>query len=203
MKTFNFRTNENKEGNPFWYPDSFLGWFLKFVSFLFFLMLFLLLFCLPHCHGHDLHGDGIGVHYGEVDSTSLISHRAAPRDSIRLGTGDIQITLTWDTIDDLDLHCVDPSGTEIYFDHKISPTGGQLDVDMNARDVSSRPVENIYWPVHGAPHGTYTVKVHFYKQRTDAYSVPYKVKVKFGGKTKKYSGSISSNKTDYVTTFTY
>lgn len=66
-----------------------------------------------------------------------------------MGTGDIQATLRWNNLNDLDLHVTDPSGNEIFFGNKSSPTGGLLDVDNNAgcdESMSDRPVENIYWP---------------------------------------------------------
>jgi hypothetical protein len=46
-------------------------------------------------------------------------------------SGDIMAALSWETFDDLDLHCIDPSGTRIYFKRRRSPTDGELDVDQN------------------------------------------------------------------------
>ncbi len=48
-------------------------------------------------------------------------------------TGDVQISLMWDSLNDLDLHCVGPDGERIYHNHRRSQSGGELDVDMNAR----------------------------------------------------------------------
>lgn len=49
-------------------------------------------------------------------------------------TGDVQISLMWNDENDLDLHCVDPYGVRIFHNHRKSPSGGELDVDMNARE---------------------------------------------------------------------
>ena len=48
-------------------------------------------------------------------------------------TGDVQLSLMWDSLNDLDLHCVGPDGERIYHNHRRSKSGGELDVDMNAR----------------------------------------------------------------------
>jgi hypothetical protein len=82
-----------------------------------------------------------------------------------VGTGDVQITLEWDSEADLDLHVFEPDGTEIYFGN-TGPTasGGQLDVDANAGcgDPEEVPggVENVFWPPGEAPSGDYRVFVY-------------------------------------------
>jgi uncharacterized protein YfaP (DUF2135 family) len=78
-----------------------------------------------------------------------------------VGTGDVRVTLEWDgaTSDfDFDLHVVDPSGEEIDFGNTTSASGGELDTDQTCSPAGPR-VENIFWPVGGAPTGTYTVYV--------------------------------------------
>jgi hypothetical protein len=81
-------------------------------------------------------------------------------------SGDVQITLIWNDANDLDLHCFDPSGTEIYWKRRISPTGGELDVDRNAscNMIVPDPVENIYWAKGNAPMGEYKVYVDYFRQ---------------------------------------
>lgn len=49
-------------------------------------------------------------------------------------TGDIQVSLMWNNVNDLDLHCAGPDGARIFHNLRKSPTGGELDVDMNARE---------------------------------------------------------------------
>jgi hypothetical protein len=78
-----------------------------------------------------------------------------------LGTGDVRVTLTWTGDCDLDLHVIDPSGYEIYYGDRTSPSGGRLDVDDIPRaGETGTHVENIYWPTGGAPSGSYSANVH-------------------------------------------
>jgi hypothetical protein len=78
-----------------------------------------------------------------------------------LGTGDVQITLTWESDADLDLHVTEPSGDEIsYSDPGPTETGGQLDVDSNIGCENDGSVENVFWPEGDMPLGEYTVEVH-------------------------------------------
>lgn len=84
-----------------------------------------------------------------------------------VGTGAVQVTLIWDTPTDLDLHVVEPNGTEIWYSARgPSSTGGYLDRDDNAAcnaDETPGGVENIYWPYStGAPTGQYEVWISEY-----------------------------------------
>ncbi len=107
-------------------------------------------------------------------------------------TGDVQILLSWNNYNDVDLRCVDPSGNDICYSKKTSPTGGQLEIDMNVSYPSSRnPIENIYWPSGRAPQGTYKVYVTYYRKH-EGISAPYKVTVKYGSKTEEYTGVLNN-----------
>lgn len=118
-------------------------------------------------------------------------------------TGDIQISLMWDTIDDLDLHCWDPRGEHIYFEHMRSRSGGHLDVDMNVdRPYSNEPVENIFWPEGGAPQGRFQVKVHCFTQRSGRAPIKFKVAIKAGTVVKEFSGEVRDNQLADVHVFT-
>ncbi|PLW95254.1 MAG: hypothetical protein C0592_00545 [Marinilabiliales bacterium] len=127
------------------------------------------------------------------------------RDSLGGDTGAITITLTWQTYDDLDLHLVEPSGNRIYFDNKVSPSGGALDVDINAEggSMTSNALENIYYK-GVPPSGQYTVYVHFYERVTTQSSIPYQVYVTLDGKTRTFSGTHSTKgKMNTIHTFNY
>ncbi len=78
-----------------------------------------------------------------------------------LGTGPIQITLAWNTIDELDLYVTDPGQQTVFFNNRVIPSGGRLDVDANADcvAVTENPVENVFW-ASSPPSGLYLIEVY-------------------------------------------
>lgn len=97
----------------------------------------------------------------------------------------------WANRNDLDLHVVDPSGREINYNQRRSPTGGLLDIDMNASaPLRSPAVENIFWPEHGAPAGVYKVMVNHYRKHDSADVTPFTVRVFIRGHTTDFQGSV-------------
>jgi hypothetical protein len=107
--------------------------------------------------------------------------------------GDIQISLFWKNHNDLDLHCVDPLGEEIYYSNKKSTrTGGELDVDQNAHPpYNDSPVENIYWPARGAPPGLYRVTVVHYALHGGSDPTPFTVRMVIQGRTNFFASAIT------------
>ncbi len=80
-----------------------------------------------------------------------------------VGTGDVQVSLTWDVDSDVDLHVVDPSGEEIFYGNSSAASGGQLDLDSNAGcSLDHKRAENITWPTGHAPSGHYQVLVDYW-----------------------------------------
>jgi hypothetical protein len=108
-------------------------------------------------------------------------------------SGDVRVSLIWNNRNDCDLHVIAPSGEEIYYGHKKSLCGGELDVDMNVRGESTKPVENIYWPPGGAPAGRYKVFVqnYAYHDETDRGEYDWRVEVVAGKKASHYEGTIN------------
>jgi len=122
-------------------------------------------------------------------------------------TGQIQISLAWDTHDDLDLHVYDPSGVEIWHKNKYSASRGELDVDMNWSEnptfLSARPVENIFWPKNGAPSGRYKVQVVHSKTRGAGQRVRFMVRLKINDKVQIKRGWVNPKGTVYAADFTF
>ncbi|MDE6120648.1 MAG: hypothetical protein K2F63_02545 [Muribaculaceae bacterium] len=103
--------------------------------------------------------------------------------------GDIKITLLWDFPGDVDLHVVQPNGTELYYSNMRDPsTGGELDVDNRSGGRGS--AENIYWL--NPPEGRYNVAVVMYSINEAApYGGLAKVVVKANGNTSTYTVNLS------------
>lgn len=121
---------------------------------------------------------------------------------VQLGTGDVQVTLLWTSGDDLDLHVIDPAGTELYFGSPTSPSGGELDHDDTAGCGTSGAthVENIFWPEGGAPSGEYQAHVNAFG--LCAESASYQLRVSVGGSVvSNTSGTVSSGEDSTPVTF--
>ena len=119
------------------------------------------------------------------------------------GTGDVQVTLTWHSSVDLDLHVIDPRSEEIYYSNDESSSGGKLDIDNRCGNFVMGKPENIYWPTGGAPSGTYKVKVAYYTGCDDSGPVSWTVRVIAKGQVSTYSGTLSTPGDDAdVATFT-
>ena len=107
-------------------------------------------------------------------------------------TGDIQILLSWSNKNDLDIECTDPFGNTVRYDNKKVPSGGELDIDMNAGwSYVVNPIENIYWPTGGAPKGRYKVRLIYFAKHDSMFETPYTIKVKHGDKTDTYTGTVT------------
>jgi len=104
---------------------------------------------------------------------------------------DIRASLLWNNRNDLDLHVVAPSGEHIYYGHKRSACGGWLDVDMNVRGETTKPVENVQWTRGSAPAGRYRVYVQNYRFHDPAGPTDYRVEVEINGEVQQFQGKIA------------
>ncbi len=83
-----------------------------------------------------------------------------------VGTGVLQVSVTWDSNADVDLYVVEPgaTGEEIYYGNSASNAGGQLDLDSNAACSGDNiRNENITW-ASSAPSGLYTIRVNLWDE---------------------------------------
>lgn len=115
------------------------------------------------------------------------SAQAAGVQTDDLGGGDVQVTLRWSSLADLDLSVTDPAGDTVTYANPAVASGGRLDRDANypCSTATTSPVENVFWPPGGAPYGSYLVSVTY---RTGCGIEPaqsYQLTVLFGGEVVK------------------
>jgi hypothetical protein len=95
--------------------------------------------------------DGAG-NFGPAAVLNL-TVQAAPAPSGRL-----IVTLSWSSLTDLDLHVVDPDGSELWSGSPSVPSGGLLDLDSNSQCVIDGVDQEIaHWDT--PPPGHYVVRV--------------------------------------------
>jgi Ca-activated chloride channel family protein len=99
-------------------------------------------------------------------------------------SGDIRVSLLWNNRNDLDIHVITPRQEEIFYGHPKDAAGGFLDVDMNVRGETTKPVENVFWAQGMAPQGQYRVYVqnYDYHERTREPTT-FQVEIKNGAST--------------------
>jgi hypothetical protein len=110
------------------------------------------------------------------------------------GSGPVQVTLRWNTLEDLDLHVSEPlpngGHCEIAYDNDNRPVGtsscgarGSLDLDSEAGcSADGVSIENVIYPPGVAPCGTYTVWVnHYLNCDMSLTMVPFELEARFAG----------------------
>lgn len=80
--------------------------------------------------------------------------------------GLLRVSMAWNNKDDLDLHCVTPSGSHLYFGNRRTG-GGDLDIDANGMGgMMAEPVENmVFSTLHD---GMYKFRVNQYSRRSSS-----------------------------------
>jgi len=121
-----------------------------------------------------------------------------------VGTGDVQVSLTWFNQQpiDLDLWVMDPDSEICAYWNTVTASGGELDRDNLCGEtyINGRP-ENIFWS--DAPTGEYTVFVDWYWDcGNDITSQSYNVRVYANAQAQTYSGTILPDEMIEVTRFT-
>lgn len=102
---------------------------------------------------------------------------------IAAGTGQLQVSLSFDNEKDVDLHLLEPNGTHIYYGYSQSENGGQLDVDSNAGcSLDGINNENIFYGEESyVEPGTYIVYVDLYQNCDASIATNFVVTVFYDG----------------------
>ena len=143
---------------------------------------------------------------------AISTPQAVSTELIEVGTGQVQVSVSWDTPTDVDLHVVEPSGEEIYYGNPTSATGGELDLDSNAAcSIDNVNNENITW-TETAPRGEYIVRVDYWANCGLTSNTNYVVTLQVEGQQPRtFSGSFAPGDADAggegdgrtITTFTF
>lgn len=109
---------------------------------------------------------------------------------IDVGTGRLQVSLTFDQNTDLDLYLVEPDGETIYYGNSSSSNGGILDLDSNpACYIDGVNNENITYDDQAEIEtGTYTVRVNNYSDCVNQ-QVNFSVVARYNGQLIATSGN--------------
>lgn len=132
----------------------------------------------------NLVDDSFDIVIALEDANGNISqHEIISVSLIQVGTGKLQISCSWDQLNDVDLHLVEPSGAEIYYGDSVSENGGELDLDSNAAcSIDSVNNENItYSETDVVEAGEYIVRVDLWSNCDITENTNYNVIAYYDG----------------------
>lgn len=125
---------------------------------------------------------------------NVSSYVTKPLNVLSVGAGDLQISVSWDSPTDVDLHVTGPGPTAaspsctVYYANKTCASGGQLDLDSNpACSLDNINNENVFWDTSQAAPGDYTVKLRYWSD-CGCCSARYTVSIVNCGETTTYEG---------------
>lgn len=132
----------------------------------------------------ELTGDSFVVSIGILDENGEVSEYWNTETIIHVvGTGTLQVSLSFDNNKDVDLHLFEPNGYHIYYDDRISPNGGILDLDSNPNcAIDGINNENItYGEDAYVEPGEYTVYVDMWENCDPSIATNFVLTVFYGG----------------------
>jgi len=125
---------------------------------------------------------------------------------LEAGTGKLQVSLSWNQLNDVDLHLVEPALDEIFYANGSSDNGGLLDIDSNSGcSIDSINNENItYADTVIVANGEYIVRVDLFSACNITAKTNYTVTARYNGNlitptsgTNPYNGSFMPEDADY------
>ncbi|WP_157497939.1 YfaP family protein [Gilvimarinus chinensis] len=150
----------------------------------------------------DAFRDGLSIptDYWSIDTSNWTQPAEVEIKAVKVGSGEFQVTLAWDSKADVDLHLDEPGGSTIYYANPDSANGdGYLDVD----DIDGYGPENIFFDSN-IPAGEYTIKVHLFSApSSNELPTSYTVTVKNNGSVNSYNGTLTAtDEIDVITSLT-
>jgi len=150
---------------------------------------------IDHAWNRTESPNGIAFDIGSWVTGDTAQCACVPTPTTSVGTGDIQVTLSWFNAHsmDLDLYVIEPGRADsVWYGHTTSASGGVLDRDnMCGNYVNGRP-ENIYWTLT-PPNGHYLVRVNMYSNCGNDSSQAFNVRTVVGGVTRTFAGSVTTS----------
>lgn len=148
-----------------------------------------------------------------ANGTSVSTYYTIPVTVYEGGTGKLQVSLSWNKANDVDLHLVEPNEEVIYYGNSTSVNGGELDVDSNAGcSIDNINNENITYNDQAVvANGLYSVRVNLWSPCSITDATSYVVTVRYNGAlitpvtgTNPYSGTLLVSDEDiYQTPMTF
>ena len=117
-----------------------------------------------------------------MNGTTVGIHETLDVDLVEAGTGQLQVSLSWDQPVDLDLYLVEPNGTTIYYGNRYSENGGELDIDSNAGCSDGIQNENITYNEDAIVEaGEYIVRVNLWSECGVSEQINYTASTRVDG----------------------
>lgn len=117
----------------------------------------------------------------------------------------IRASIFWQSVDDLDLFVVDPTGARVFFGNRNIPSGGTLAIDANAAcaNTVTQAVEDIFFPPNALP-GNYIVGVNLFQRCEGGVPaptpIPFRLVIEIRGEVRVFEASVVSG-ADFTQTF--
>ncbi len=122
---------------------------------------------------------------GEVSTSQFL-----PVSLLEVGTGDFQVSVSWDQDTDLDLHLTTPSGDRIFWDNEVVGNG-MLDLDSNPIClIDGINNENITFSGGQPPAGQYIVEVDYFDNCNILTPTNFLVTVRANGQVQTFRGQL-------------
>lgn len=128
----------------------------------------------------------VACEYGAYETCNAIDDdcNGVIDDDCGYESGDVQVTVGWNSGADIDLYVTDPSGFTLFYNeqHKHSQAGGFLDHDARGdcrREQKNPRIENAFWG--SAKRGNYRVELHYFSPCTSGAATEVTLSVSVGG----------------------